>query len=69
MRDTPPTLPDHDVGAAPGEVESAYAWTRLLAALLLSTIGGVGSGYASILSCWKAIRPPTSTATNNPTIK
>jgi hypothetical protein len=28
--------------ASPGEVESAYAWTRLLAALLLSTIGGVG---------------------------
>ena len=25
-----------------GEVESAYAWTRLLAAFLLSTIGGVG---------------------------
>jgi MFS family permease len=25
-----------------GAVESAYAWTRLLAALLLSTIGGVG---------------------------
>ena len=28
--------------ASPGEAESAYAWTRLFAALLLSTIGGVG---------------------------
>jgi len=30
------------VMAMRSEVESAYAWTRLLAALLLSTIGGVG---------------------------
>ncbi|MBV8650424.1 MAG: MFS transporter [Alphaproteobacteria bacterium] len=29
-------------GAAPDEVESRYAWQRLLVALLLSTIGGVG---------------------------
>ncbi len=28
--------------ASHGKVESAYAWTRLLVALLLSTIGGVG---------------------------
>ena len=33
---------EHAVDASPGEVEFAYAWTRLLAALLLSTIGGVG---------------------------
>jgi MFS family permease len=33
---------EHAVTASHGEVESAYAWTRLLAALLLSTIGGVG---------------------------
>src|ERR1051326_7668072 len=31
--------PATDVGSAP---ESAYAWTRLFAALLLSSIGGVG---------------------------
>ncbi|HZP91941.1 MAG TPA: MFS transporter [Burkholderiales bacterium] len=29
-------------GTLHGEAESAYAWTRLVAALLLSTIGGVG---------------------------
>jgi MFS family permease len=33
---------DQAVNASPGGVESAYAWIRLLAALLLSTIGGVG---------------------------
>ena len=33
---------EHAVNASHGEAESAYAWTRLLAALLLSTIGGVG---------------------------
>ena len=27
---------------APGEPESAYAWTRLAIALLLATLGGVG---------------------------
>ncbi|MGH8596114.1 MAG: MFS transporter, partial [Gammaproteobacteria bacterium] len=35
------TKANHDV-AAFGEAESAYAWTRLVTALLLSTIGGVG---------------------------
>jgi len=35
-------MPDRPVDASAGEVESTYAWTRLLAALLLSTIGGVG---------------------------
>jgi MFS family permease len=31
-----------EAAVSAGEVESAYAWTRLAAALLLSTIGGVG---------------------------
>ena len=33
---------DHNNGVARGGVESAYAWTRLVLALILSTIGGVG---------------------------
>src|SRR5262245_49397623 len=37
-----PDTPSHFVHARPLEGESAYAWTRLLAALMLSTIGGVG---------------------------
>jgi MFS family permease len=32
----------HQSTAVPGEVESAYAWLRLSAAVLLGTIGGVG---------------------------
>jgi MFS family permease len=33
---------EHAVNTSPGGSESTYAWTRLFAALLLSTIGGVG---------------------------
>ena len=32
----------HSLGAPTGRVESPYAWLRLLAAMLLGTIGGVG---------------------------
>src|SRR5215813_12827263 len=35
----------------------------------MSTIGGVGSGYASIFKCWNATRPPRITATKSPTIR
>jgi MFS family permease len=37
-----PAAPNRLPDASPGGPESAYAWTRLLAALALSTIGGVG---------------------------
>src|SRR5437762_11796586 len=33
----------------PGGVESAYAWARLFAALLLSSIGGVGMWSAIVV--------------------
>ena len=42
MSQTPVSAVPRSVHAQPLEVESAYAWARLLAALLLSTIGGVG---------------------------
>ena len=39
---SPPTTPAPEDDPARGEPESAYAWTRLCAALVLSGIGGVG---------------------------
>jgi len=36
------TTPAQSLGAPSGKTESAYAWVRLLAAMLLGTLGGVG---------------------------
>jgi len=36
------TMPAQTLGAPSGRAESAYAWVRLLASMLLGTLGGVG---------------------------
>jgi MFS family permease len=45
---TAPTLATES-GTEPGGVESAYAWRRLVVALLLSTIGGIGLWSAIVV--------------------